>query len=678
VFAFVRYVVSLLIMLPATFCAGMTLPLITKVLMRGGSGERAIGTVYAVNTLGSILGVILAGLILMPLVGLKLLLIAGACVDIALGVWLVARTTNDPEATFDPSSVAIPITITAAAILVVAYFSPFDPLRLTSGVYRHGVVESSNDYTFPFFKDGRTATVSVRRGNTDGFITIATNGKPDASMEREWLDSTARASGSQRQLTRDLATQLLLPTITLAHNPRAQHAAVIGEGSGMTSHILLGSPVIKDVATIEIEPEMINGSKVFRPANHRVFDDKRSRFVIDDAKSYFASTKQKFDVIVSEPSNPWVSGVSGLFTEEFYGRVRRQLAPGGVFGQWMHLYELSDSLANSVLAAIDAVFPAWEVFYTSNTDILIVASNDSLRAPDWRVIQYPGIAEDFARVVPYGAEAFEALRLGNRAVLQPMLFAQAVPNSDFYPTLDLNAERMRFMHETADGYTSLTEGRFDVVAALTNRRAGFGTFGLTPTPEIPRPLALALGARLRAMRTRPASETVNVPRDDDLRAAMFRADELDRVIAAGRAPSDWQAWTNSVVDAYADLHGGTAGVADSGFFRRVRDYAAKAGAPLEARAAIDFLHGIASWNWPEAATASRVIMAAEDPNAWVPDLVARNGASVAFIKLGDTDGAKNVLKFYAKRTSEDRFRERIIASYLIYNDPELRKKMKWK
>src|SRR6185503_15288203 len=91
-FLLARYVIALVVLLPATFCAGMTLPLITRVLMRSGAGERAIGAVYAVNTLGSIAGVILAGLVLMPLLGLKKLLVFGAVIDIGIGVWLVAMS----------------------------------------------------------------------------------------------------------------------------------------------------------------------------------------------------------------------------------------------------------------------------------------------------------------------------------------------------------------------------------------------------------------------------------------------------------------------------------------------------------------------------------------------------------------------------------------------------------
>jgi len=668
VFLMTRYLVALLVMLPATFCAGMTLPLITRMLMRGGSGERAIGTVYAVNTLGSIVGVILAALVLMPLLGLKRLLVFGALVDIALGVWLVLRSSR--------LSLRVPVLGTAAILLLVAVMSKFDLARLTSGVYRHGVVERKGTYSFPFYKDGRTATVSMRRG-MDGFVTLATNGKPDASMEKAWMDST-EAPSEQRQLRRDIATQLLLPLITLAHAPRAQHVAVIGHGSGMSSHVLLGSPHVREAVTIEIEPEMIKASRFFRPANRRVFDDKRSHFVIDDAKAYFASSGRKFDLILSEPSNPWVSGVSGLFTQEFYTRVKHQLAPGGVFGQWLHLYELSDGLVTSVIAAIDTVFPSYEIFYTSNADILIVASNAPLPDPNWNVTRFPGIAHDLRHVVAVGPESFEALRLGGRAALHPMVLSHGIANSDYFPVLDLGAERMRFMHESADGYTGLSEGRFDVVAALTGRRAGFGRHAVTATPEIARPSALSLGTRIRAVRTLPSAVVAQLPRDEDLRAALYRVDDLERLSTSSRPPADWHSWMDAVVQVDADLHSGTAGVVDSGFFDKIRRFAAAQGAPAEARAGIEFLQGIGAWNWPQAAVASKTLISSADSVEWIPTLLLRNGAAVSYVMLADTAGAADVLRTFAKRTPDDRIRERLIASYLVYQDATLRKRRGWR
>ena len=679
-FSFARYLIALVIMLPATFCAGTTLPLITRVLMRDGAGERAIGVVYAVNTLGSIAGVIIASLILMPVLGLKKLLVFGAILDTGLGVWLISRRLGDggpaPRRRFSVGSpLVVPVTVTAVLMLLIAVAARFDLARLTSGVYRHGVVSRASDYTFPYYRDGRTATVSVRR-SPDGFITLATNGKPDASMEREWMDTTV--ASENRQLTRDIATQLLLPIITLAHAPRAADVAVIGFGSGMTSHVLLGSPYVRQVVTIEIEPDMIRGARSFRPANRRAYDDPRSTFVIDDAKSYFASSGRRFDLILSEPSNPWVSGVSGLFTQEFYRRVRGELAPAGVFGQWLHLYELNDGLVTSVLAAIDSIFPAYEIFFTSNADILVVASNQALRAPDWDVTRYAGIASDMRHVVPYDAASFESLRLAGRAVIHPMLLARGAPNSDFFPVLDLGAERMRFMREEAQGYTDLSAGRFDVVAALAGRPADFGRNGSALTPEIPRSEALALGARLRAIRTLPPAGAAAVARDEEVDKALYRLDELARFDATGRAPLDWHAWVDAVVASDADLHSGTAGVVDEAFFADVRGFATRANAPSGAHAALDFLHGIGVWNWREAANAAQALMSSPDPAPWLPDPLLRNGAAVSYIMLHDTAGARNVLRQFAKRTDADEFRERLIASYLIYSDSTLRKKMGWR
>ncbi|HYC50758.1 MAG TPA: fused MFS/spermidine synthase [Gemmatimonadaceae bacterium] len=681
VFQLARYAFALIIMLPATFCAGMTLPLITKVLMRGGAGERAIGSVYAWNTLGSILGVALAGLVLMPWLGLKTLLVVGAALDIILGIWLIVRARRASgqaaiEGRFaDGPPLAIPLIATVAILVAIAFVARFDLVRLTSGVYRHGIVERTSGYEFPFYKDGRTATVSVRR-SVDGFVTLSTNGKPDASMEREWMDTTRLGEG-RRELRRDIATQLLLPIISLAHAPQAANIAIIGHGSGMSSHVLLGSPHVREAVTIEIEPEMINASRVFQPANDRVFTDSRSTFVIDDAKSYFAASGRQFDLILSEPSNPWVSGVSGLFTEEFYQRVKLQLAPNGVFGQWLHLYELSDVLVTSVLAAIDKVFPAYEVFYTSNADILVVASNTPLRQPDWSVTEFAGIARDMRRVLPMRAETFEALRLGGRDVLHPIVLGHGAPNSDFFPTLDLGAERMRFMHESADGYMELTSGRFDVVAALTGRRAAFGTLTLSAVPEVERPTALALGTQLRAMRTMDPAIAAQLPRSADLRAAMHRRDMLDRMIQSGQPPVDWHEFVASVVKADADLHSGTAGVIDTAFFARTRAFVSRGGAPAEARAAVDFLQGIGSWNWPLAAVASQTLIASTDTVEWIPDVLLRNGAAVSYIMLRDTTNAKEVLRTFARRTFDDPFRERMIASFLVYSDTTLRRRRGW-
>src|SRR5258705_12166827 len=132
----------------------------------------------------------------------------------------------------------------------------------------------------------------------------------------------------------------------------------------MTSTFLLTSPTLQHLETIEIEPAMVEGARNFLPVVNAAFEDPRSRIVIDDAKSYFARGRNRYDIIVSEPSNPWVSGVASLFTEEFYARLANYLNDGGVLSQWGHTYQMDTSTLASIMKAIAKTFPDYAVYST--------------------------------------------------------------------------------------------------------------------------------------------------------------------------------------------------------------------------------------------------------------------------------------------------------------------------
>ena len=310
-FTMARYGLCLVVMLPATFCAGMTLPLLTQTLLKQGSGERAIGAVYGWNTLGAIVGVIVGGLVLLPLVGLKLMLITGASLDMLIGLLLLwrARPLRTRRGRLSlAGSLAF-----GGVIILVAGRTPLEANLLASGVFRNGVILKPKDRDMLFYRDGRTATVSVSRLKNSGVVSLATNGKVDGSLTPAWYQP-CDSSTIPGPLLHDAATQTLVPMLPLAYAPGARNAAIIGQGTGMSSHLLLADSALRELVTVEIEPQMIAGSRQFYPANRRVFDDPRSRIVIGDAKSYFASEQRRYDLIISEPSNPWVSGVSGLCT----------------------------------------------------------------------------------------------------------------------------------------------------------------------------------------------------------------------------------------------------------------------------------------------------------------------------------------------------------------------------
>ncbi len=659
-FGIARYAFCLAVMLPATFFAGITLPLITRTLLVAGHGERAIGRVYGVNTLGSIVGVVLAGLVLLPAVGLRVLLVEGALLDMALGVLLLRTSAGHSLRALGRVTLAT-AGLALAAWATLALFR-FDRAILSSGVYRYGVLPTPGDRQILFYRDGRTATVSVGRSTGRTSLFISTNGKPDASLDlARWLHPTP---DHLHALEGDVSTQVMIPLVTLAYAPGARTAAVIGEGSGLTSHLLLGSPRLERLVTIEIEPEMIAGSRLFYPANRRVFDDPRARFAIDDAKSYCAPSRRRYDVIVSEPSNPWVSGVAGLFTDEFYARIRRYLAPRGVFGQWLHLYEINDGLVLSVLAALHRNFPSYDVYMTSSADILIIASlQPRMPRPDWSVFDEPLIARDLEGSVPFTPRSLDAARLLTRDELAPVLDHFLTPNSDYFPLLDLGAERARFLRSSANGFATLRSNRFDAIGALFGERVAFDTLPRTAVPGVPRMRALALGALLRRLRSgAPVGDTAT-----GLAAgpAVQRMWSFDATLAGAPSPPDWHAWVTTALEAERDVHGGTAGVIDSAFYASLARYMNANHAPSGASEAIAFRRALAGWDFAGAARAAdSLVPLAEHGTDWIGVDELRQGATVARLVLGDSTGARRIWRTLADRATRGDLRGLLISACL--------------
>ena len=630
-FTLSRYFICLAVMFPATFLAGMTLPLITRTLLASGDGERAVGAVYAINTLGSIVGVVVGGLLLLPWIGLKAMLIVGATIDMALGVILLLSGR--------PARRRLGYALAGATALVALIGSQLIQLHkgvLVSGVFRRGEL-GIPDSTVMFYRDGRTATVSAVQGTGSASIYLATNGKGDASLSADWFVPCFE-SPRRVPLGGDGATQTFSALIALAHAPAARTGAVVGHGSGITSHHLLASPRLTRLTTIEIEPEMIAGSRVFYPHNRRVFDDSRSEVVIDDAKSYFASEQRTYDLIISEPSNPWVSGVSGLFTTEFYTRIRRYLSEDGVFAQWLHLYEFDDQMALRVLSAIHRNFPSYEIFLTTGNDMLIVASNrPSLREPDWSVFSLPGIQQDLCRFVPMTPAAAEAMRLGGRELLAPLLDI-VPPNSDFHPALDVGAEKLRFLHNTAEGLQGLSTDRFSISGLLEGRRLALSDDPRLPTRSIPRLEANSVAAQVRADR---AGVEVDHSQAAEATEAIFRWRLWRDALAAPAPPNSWRSWLGLFEEVERILSGGAQGVADEDFYRTARRYLERHHAPRPVHDVVAFYHGLAAWDFQETAQAAeRLLPQFRRRRFWITPDDFRDGAVIANLKLNDVPRAR--------------------------------------
>jgi predicted membrane-bound spermidine synthase len=446
--------IALAIMFPATFCAGITLPLITTALLHGGYGEKSIGAVYSANTLGSILGVFFAAHIGMPLLGLKGLIAAGAALDAGLGLVLLWRLAGAPRLRLGAAALSL------ACFAAVLTGVQLDAYKMASGVFRRGDLYSASDATMLFHRDGKTTTVSLMDFGTDR--SLRTNGKSDGAINMD--PNGARVS--------DEITMTLTAAIPLAYRPDATSAAVIGIGTGLTTHTLLGSSALRSVETIEIEPAMAEASRRFAPRNTNAFADPRSHIIFDDAKTFFSTHNRKYDIIVSEPSNPWVSGVASLFTGEFYKLARRHLNPEGILVQWFQMYEIDASLVASVLRALGESFPDYAIYAATGSDLLVIAGETrTLARPLAELAAMPGVARELRRVHVNSMWDIEVRRLGGKGSLAPLFLTYGVPaNSDFYPYLDLHAAKYRFLQRSAEDLTGLLVYSIPVVALLEGRK----------------------------------------------------------------------------------------------------------------------------------------------------------------------------------------------------------------
>ena len=672
-----RYGLALAVMLPATVFAGMTLPLITAILMRAGAGEQAIGRVYGVNTIGAVVGSMLAGLVALPILGLKGLIMAGAALDVALGLSILAWVSMRGESSTAGAAgsrlsvvgrwVVAPAVLCAAVFLLVGSELRLDQAVITGGVFRDGAVPEAGSRQILYYQDGRTATVSAHLFMPQGVTVLATNGKPDASVGPLWrLEGRDTLPETPIPSRSDFTTQLLMGLTALGYRPDAQNAANIGHGSGITAAALLTSATLERLVTIEIEPLMVEGSLVFLPINEAAFSDPRSSYVFDDAKSFFSYQRERFDLIVTEPSNPWVSGTAGLFTKEFYAQAREFLTDRGVLVQWMHLYELEDELFASVMAALATAFESCHVYLVGDADVVIVATSGvPLAAPDWSVASSPAARRFTAGIPEIRPAHMEALLLFDDSVLGPLLSRGVAANSDFRPILDLGAERARFDRAFAHGAFSFATSPFDLTRLLRDEIR-------LPVPHtaVPArgPVALVnseRGAWLReAVQSGGAYSPEHFPEWED---ALIHLQTFLLLSQGDTQLGSWETWAQGFSKAATELHWGTVGWTDEAFYRTVRSFLDRAGAPFEARAVVDLHQAVGELDWAEAAAAADALVSpVADGERWMQSATLLDAAVLAYLHTDRPADARHTLEALVPVTARapGHLRHRVLAALI--------------
>jgi spermidine synthase len=434
--------VALLILLPAFFM-GTVMPL---VLVWAGTKQndqsvQLVGRSYAVNTLGAIAGAFVAGFVFVPKLTTRFTILFAAvlCIIVAGAAYQPKIGARDRDLR---RAVAAGLTLTLILLLflaaprmnradlsVGAYDSLVRVLAKSRGALEDETVQRQGPdiHQLLMYEEGPTSTVSVRK---DWDITsMAINGRTNAS-DRD-----------------DMATQVMLGQLPLLLAPRLKNALVVGYATGVTAGAILQSP-IESVECVELEPTTVNGSRFFEHVNNHPLDDPRLHLIIDDARTYLRVIPTRYDMIVSEPSHPWVPGVANLFTREFFQLGRDRLNADGIFVQWVQIYQLSTDSLRSVLRTFHETFPYVLVFRVQGAwkgkDLLLVGSQNPLTLDRIKErIGDPRIAAELARVNIKGEADVRAWYVCDEKQLAPAV-AGAVINTDDNMHIETTVPREAF------------------------------------------------------------------------------------------------------------------------------------------------------------------------------------------------------------------------------------------
>jgi spermidine synthase len=246
----------------------------------------------------------------------------------------------------------------------------------------------------------------------------------------------------------DMPTQIMLAQLPLLLAPSTRTGLIVGFASGVSAGAILQSP-IESVTCVELEPATVKASRYFEHVNNHPLNDPRLRLVIDDARTYLRVNPTRFDIIMSEPSHPWVPGVANLFTREFFELGRQRLNDDGVFVQWLQTYQLSTNSLRSVLATFQNVFPHTMVFrvggMAQGKDLILVGSRAPLSLDHvGERMREPRMAAELARIDMKSEADVRAWFVCDELRLRPAV-AGATINSDDNMHVETSAPREAFL-----------------------------------------------------------------------------------------------------------------------------------------------------------------------------------------------------------------------------------------
>jgi spermidine synthase len=407
--------VTVLVVLPASLVAGYQFPVLVGLLGTGRRNVgREVGLAYAWNTAGAILGSVAGGFGLLPLLtapgawrlsaallaALALLYLAAA----RFRVWV--RLEADPLPARSRLSVVrtlLPAVLALTALAMLRATGPTAAWRHTGiGAGRLEMPDRGPNGVRAAFtraqtllvweQEGIESSVALRTGSDYSF---QINGKTDGS-----------ALG-------DAGTQVMSGLVGALLHPEPHTALVIGLGTGSSAGWLADVPGIERVDVVELEPAVRRVAEWMAPVNRNALANPRLRLLFGDAREYLLTTGERYDILFSEPSNPYRAGISSLFTREFYRAAADRLEPGGIFLQWLQAYEVDSSVIRTAYTTLSSVFPHVETWQVHSTDLLLVASETPI-PHDAERIRWRTAKEPFASALldTWGVSGLEGFYTG--------------------------------------------------------------------------------------------------------------------------------------------------------------------------------------------------------------------------------------------------------------------------
>jgi predicted membrane-bound spermidine synthase len=356
------------IVFPTAFVAGWQFPLLIGLLGKGREKVGShIGSAYACNTLGAIVGSLAGGFGLLPALSATGVWKFAIVVLALLGIcsWIIAYRI---ERRFKP--ILTPAAVTAVALLMLFTTGPTATWRQSaigagrandrSVISRQRVEEwlrLQRRYLL-LQEDGTESTLGI---STRRSITFLINGKSDGNA---WGDA---------------GTQVMSGLLGAILQPKATRSLVVGLGTGSTVGWLADIPAMERVDVIELEKAVVKVAELCGPVNRNVLSNPKVRLAFGDARETLLTTREDYDLIVSEPSNPYRAGVASLYTKEYYQAAARRLRPGGLFLQFVQAYEVDGGTIRSIYTTFGSTFPVVETWQTSESDLLFVGSMQPLQ-----------------------------------------------------------------------------------------------------------------------------------------------------------------------------------------------------------------------------------------------------------------------------------------------------------